>query len=243
MKIIVNEIEVSLVAKDGKVFATSLDVAKVFEKEHRRVLQDIREMSERAQHNFVQSSYINSQNREMPMYEMNRDGFSFLVMGFNGEKADNFKLDFIDGFNKIEEALRNKPQFQIPQTLSQALLLASQQAEQIEQQNKILLEQKPKVDFYEAVTGSKDTVDIGTVAKVLNIRGFGRNNLFEFLRENGVLMSNNQPKQTYCDRGYFRVIESKFTKPDGSTHINTKTVVYQKGMEYIRKLLRSEASA
>lgn len=243
MKIIVNEIEVSLVAKDGKVFATSLDVAKVFEKQHAHVLRDIRSMSVRALSNFGESSYINDQGREMPMYEMNRDGFSFLVMGFNGEKADNFKLDFIDGFNKIEEALRNKPQFQIPQTLSQALLLASQQAEQIEQQNKILLEQKPKVDFYEAVTGSKDTVDIGTVAKVLNIRGFGRNNLFEFLRENGVLMSNNQPKQTYCDRGYFRVIESKFTKPDGSTHINTKTVVYQKGMEYIRKLLRSEASA
>lgn len=243
MKIIVNEIEVSLVAKDGKVFATSLDVAKVFEKQHAHVLRDIRSMSVRALSNFGESSYINEQGREMPMYEMNRDGFSFLVMGFNGEKADNFKLDFIDGFNKIEEALRNKQQFQIPQTLSQALLLASQQAEQIEQQNKILLEQKPKVDFYEAVTGSKDTVDIGTVAKVLNIRGFGRNNLFEFLRENGVLMSNNLPKQTYCDRGYFRVIESKFNKPDGSTHINTKTVVYQKGMEYIRKLLRSEAVA
>lgn len=243
MKIIVNKIEVSLVAKDGKVFATSLDVAKVFEKQHAHVMRDIRAMSTRALSNFGESSYLNEQGREMPMYEMNRDGFSFLVMGFTGEKADNFKLDFIDGFNQIEEALRLKPQFQIPQTLSQALFLASQQAEQIEQQSKILLEQKPKVEFYEAITGSKDTVDIGTVAKVLNIRGFGRNNLFEFLRDNGVLMSNNLPKQTYCDRGYFRVIESKFNKPDGSTHINTKTVVYQKGMEYIRKILRSEASA
>lgn len=145
--------------------------------------------------------------------------------------------------NRLEELEMAKPQFQIPQTLSQALFLASQQAEQIEQQSKILLEQKPKVEFYEAITGSKDTVDIGTVAKVLNIRGFGRNNLFEFLRDNGVLMSNNLPKQTYCDRGYFRVIESKFNKPDGSTHINTKTVVYQKGMEFIRKLLREEAVA
>ena len=131
-------------------------------------------------------------------------------------------------------------QFQIPQTYSEALMLAAKQAEQIEQQEKLLIEQKPKVDFYEAVTGSKDTIDIGTVAKVLNIKGIGRNNLFEFLRDKGVLMSNNQPKQTYCDRGYFRVIESKFTKPDGSTHINTKTVVYQKGLDYIRKLLETE---
>lgn len=145
--------------------------------------------------------------------------------------------------NRLEELEMAKPQFQLPQTFSQALLLASQQAEQIEYQNKILLEQKPKVEFYEAITGSKDTIDIGTVAKVLNIKGFGRNNLFEFLRDSGVLMSNNQPKQTYCDRGYFRVIESKYCKPDGSIHINTKTVVYQKGMEFIRKLLREEVSA
>lgn len=58
----------------------------------------------------------------MPMYEMNRDGFTFLVMGFTGEKADNFKLDFIDGFNKLENELRQ--QFKIPQTFSEALLLA-----------------------------------------------------------------------------------------------------------------------
>jgi anti-repressor protein len=63
---------------------------------------------------------------------------------------------------------------------------------------------------------------------------------FEFLRDRGVLMSNNQPKQTYCDRGYFRVVESKYNKPDGSSHINLKTVVYQKGLDYIRKLLETE---
>ena len=142
--------------------------------------------------------------------------------------------------NRLEELETQKPQFQIPQTYSEALMLAAKQAEQIEQQSAIIELQKPKVDFYEAVTGSKDTIDIGTVAKVLNVKGFGRNNLFEFLRDKGVLISNNQPKQTYCDRGYFRVIESKFTKPDGSTHVNTKTVVYQKGLDYIRKLLETE---
>ena len=116
-------------------------------------------------------------------------------------------------------------------------MLAAKQAEQIEQQTKLLTEQKPKVDFYEAVTGSSDTIDIASVAKVLNIKGFGRNNLFEFLRDKNILMQNNQPFQTFVDRGYFRVIESKYNKPDGSSHINLKTVVYQKGLDYIRKLL------
>lgn len=137
--------------------------------------------------------------------------------------------------NRLEE-LENKKQFQIPQTFSEALLLASKQAEQIELQQKQLQEQKPKVEFFEAVTGSKDTIDMGSVAKVLN-KKIGRNKLFEFLRNKGILMSSNIPYQKYCDSGYFRVIETKYTKPDGSTHIGLKTLVYQKGVNYINKLL------
>ena len=98
--------------------------------------------------------------------------------------------------NRLEELETAKPQFQIPQTYSEALMLAAKQAEQIEQQTKLLIEQKPKVEFYEAVTGSNDTIDIASVAKVLNIKGFGRNNLFEFLRNKNILMQNNQPFQT-----------------------------------------------
>ena len=139
--------------------------------------------------------------------------------------------------NRLEELESQKPQFQIPQTYSEALMLAAKQAEQIEQQTALIEAQKPKVEFYEAVTGSSDTIDIASVAKVLNIKGFGRNNLFEFLRDKNILMQNNQPFQTFVDRGYFRVIESKYNKPDGSSHINLKTVVYQKGLDYIRKLL------
>ena len=116
-------------------------------------------------------------------------------------------------------------------------MLAAKQAEQIEQQNALIEQQKPKVEFYEAVTGSSDTIDIGQAAKVLNIKGIGRNNLFEFLREQEIINSSNIPFQKYVDRGYFRLIETKYTKPDGSTHINLKTVVYQKGLDYIRKLL------
>lgn len=93
------------------------------------------------------------------------------------------------------------------------------------QQNQ-LLEQKPKVEFYDDVTGSNDTIDMGEVAKVLNIKNVGRNKLFEILRNKNILQQNNQPYQKFIDIGYFRVIESKYSLPNGDIKINLKTVVF-----------------
>lgn len=100
----------------------------------------------------------------------------------------------------------------------------------------IIAEQAPKVEFYDAVTGSTDTIDIGQAAKVLNL-GYGRTTLFEKLREAKILMGNNAPMQKYVDNGWFRVVESSYNKPDGSHHVSLKTVVYQKGLDDIRKRL------
>lgn len=107
-----------------------------------------------------------------------------------------------------------------------------------EQENQ-LIEQAPKVEFFNDVAGSADTIDMKEVAKILNIKGIGRNKLFEILREKKILDGNNQPYQEYVDRGYFRIIESRFTLPTGEIKISLKTVVFQKGLDYIRKVLKS----
>lgn len=96
---------------------------------------------------------------------------------------------------------------------------------------------QPKVDFYNKVTGSPDTCDMKEVAKILNYKNVGRNKLFEILRDEKILDNHNQPYQKYVDAGYFRVIETKFEDKDGDTHINLKTVVFQKGVDYIKKTL------
>ncbi len=105
-----------------------------------------------------------------------------------------------------------------------------------ERQKQLLIEQAPKADFYDCVTGSNDTIDMAEVAKVLNC-GLGRNRLFEFLRNKNILNNQNQPYQKYVDMGYFRIIESKFTLSDGTVRINLKTVVFQKGLDFIRNLV------
>lgn len=97
---------------------------------------------------------------------------------------------------------------------------------------------QPKVDFYDQVAGSKDAISIGEVAKVLAIHGIGQNNLFRILREKRILNHENVPMQEYVDRGYFRVLEEKFTHR-GEVRIYLKTLVYQRGMDYIRKVVTS----
>lgn len=113
--------------------------------------------------------------------------------------------------------------------------LAWAQEEKVRQTQALQLEQsKPKVDFYDSVADSKDALSMAEVAKVLG--GIGRNKLFKFLRDHKVLQANNLPYQRYVDSGYFRVLEQKFGEP---AHITTKTLVYQRGVEYIGKLMKA----
>lgn len=224
--------------ESNQVLTNSLLVAEKFGKDHKRVLQDIRDLkcsNQFRQHNFVLSSYCSDQNRELPMYVMNKDGFTLLVMGYTGETAMKFKEDYIEAFNKMEETIKNGG-FNVPKSFREALLLAAEQQAQIEQQQMRIEEMKPKEEFFDQVTDSKDACDMATVAKVLNM-GVGRNKLFEILRDKKVLQERNAPYQSYIDRGWFRVIESKYTKPNGDMCINYKTIVYQKGIDGIRKLL------
>lgn len=141
----------------------------------------------------------------------------------------------ISYIEKLEAALKSR--FEVPTTFAEALRLAAYQAEQIENQQKLIEGQAPKAEFYDEVVDSKDALPMAEVAKTLNV-GLGRNKLFAFLRDKGVLLKNNTPYQKYVDMGWFRCIETKFNKPNGDTCINIKTVVLQKGLDGIRKMLK-----
>ena len=226
------------IVSNGQVVVNSRRVSEDFGKQHKDVLESIRDIlaAENSATKFFNESTFDNRGKKYPEYLMNRDGFSLLVMGFTGKEALQWKLKYIQAFNEMESQLSPK----LPQNFAEALRLAADQAEQIETQKKQLAEAKPKVEFFDAVAGSNDAIEIGSVAKVLGIKGMGRNNLFSFLRDKKILMNNNQPYQTYVDRGYFRVLEQKFEKPNGETCINIKTLVYQSGVEFIRRQLQQD---
>ena len=96
-----------------EVMVDSRFVATVFEKGHKDVLKAIRNILDNSGfsqefrlRNFAPSSYKNEQNKKQPCYVMTRDGFTALVMGFTGKKADQFKECYIKRFNEMEEQIQ-----------------------------------------------------------------------------------------------------------------------------------------
>ena len=123
-----------------KALTNSLLVAKKFNKKHNHVLDAIRKILTTTENSavlemFVSSQYVNEQNKEQPMYVMNRDGFTLLAMGFTGSKAMQFKLDFISAFNKMEQVIkRPKPlsELEILVKSAQTLLEQSKRLDNVE---------------------------------------------------------------------------------------------------------------
>lgn len=106
-------VEIRNVNKEEVTVVTSLDIAETFGKLHKDVLESIRGIREElstAEFSalFYESDYKASNGKTNPMYLMNRDGFTLLVMGYTGEKAMKFKLAYIKQFNAMEKALLGK---------------------------------------------------------------------------------------------------------------------------------------
>jgi phage antirepressor YoqD-like protein len=102
---------------------------------------------------------------------------------------------------------------------------------------------RPKVEFFDQVADCKDALQMRDVAAALNIPDLGLNKIFEQLRKKGILDDRNIPYREFQDRGYFRVIEQKWTDNKGETHISLKPLVYQRGIEFIRKVLKRGGAA
>lgn len=119
---------------NNQALTNSLLVAETFGKEHRNVMQSIRSLIGTAENSavlemFEEMTYKNEQNKEQPMFLMNRDGFSLLVMGFTGKKAMQFKLEYIKAFNQMEATIKAtlKPKSQAEMLLEQCKLMVEQE--------------------------------------------------------------------------------------------------------------------
>ena len=216
-------------------------------KKIRKEVNTMESLGLKAEGNFSVSKYKDRSGKTNPTYEMNRDG----ILQMAASESIYVRAKIIEYINALENKLKEQDQKKDLLLAiydgGQNAILASKQLTELEVKeattpllNKIE-EDKPLVEFAEQVSLSSDAIDIGTFSKLIkdeNIK-LGRNQLFEWLRDNKYLMKNNIPYQQYIDNGYFKVIEQIYKTPYGNK-INVKTLITPIGqiklIEKLRKL-------
>lgn len=157
---------------EGQVCTSSRLIADRFGKEHRDVLKAVRNLEcseEFSRRNFAQSDYMDSRGKAQPEYSITHDGFSFLVMGFTGKEAAQFKEQFIDAFNEMEKRL-------VPSDDEMTLMVLRRLQQSVErtkfqliEANKTIVEQAPIVKFANDVLDSEGLIPLTVIAKDLGI--------------------------------------------------------------------------
>lgn len=158
-----------------KDMMTSLEIAEVTGKQHQHVMRDIRALLNQGidASNFGLTSYTDKSNRQSPCYELTKKGCLILASGYDALLREKI----INRWEELEIKERTGG-FNVPQTFSQALMLAAKQQEQIEQQKAALIQQgneiiklsneivsmKPKAEYYDKIMSSTDCIDITQIA-------------------------------------------------------------------------------
>lgn len=240
--------DIILSTQNGEPVVSSRQIAESFGKEHKHVLDAVKNLvaeNSAAKSMFHLSSFEN-RGKKYPMYLMNRDGFSLLAMGFTGKEAVQWKLKYIAAFNEMEKQLAQRPPLSRSELMAQALIAAH---DELEHKNAQIAELTPKGIFADAVSASKSSILIGELAKILRQNGveMGQNRLFEWLRRNGYLISRagsdrNMPTQRAVEMGLFEIKESTVVHSDGHTTINKTPKVTGKGQVYFVNLFLKRAT-
>ena len=218
----------------NQIVVSSIDIARDFTKEHKVVLRSIENLVAQncaAKSMFFETSYEN-RGKQYPMYLMNRDGFSLLVMGFTGKDALEWKVKYIQAFNEMEQKL-NSPEF----IVKKAMTYLQDRCNRLEMEAK---ENIPKVTFANAVEVSEDSILVRELAKMAKQNGveIGQNRLWNLLREKGYIVKNGtEPTQKSMNLGLFEILIRTVQRGSNSKETRTTKVTGKGQIYFINKLL------
>lgn len=220
-----------VIMKEKQVVTTSLDIAENFEKQHKDVLEAINNKIQSAQNSahyknmFAEGVYQDSRNRNQKMYFMNRDGFTFIAMGFTGSKADEFKLKYIQAFNEMEDHIKQELD---TSNLSPELQMFNAIFKKAAQQELAHKQLESKVDNISEIVAlntddwRKDAQNLtNKIVRIMGGTGEAhrevRNNIFDEVdRRGGVLLSTRltNKRRRMADEGISKSRRDKLTKVD-----------------------------
>ena len=252
-----------LVNNDGSKVTNSLIIAKIFGKHHQHVLRDIRNLS--CSENFRQSNFghthqVQHQNgQSYPMCEITKDGFSFLVMGYTGARASEFKERFINEFNSREEVIVKQENLlsnddyilqQAQNILTKRVNLLEEKNKQqsielenktqhIEYQQKVLNAVAPKVYYHDEILQSKSLIATNVIAKEHGMSAISLNKL---LHQKGIIYRSNNVwvlYSKYQNESYTNTKTYSFINSKGDKETTITTYWTEKGRKFIHNLLKT----
>lgn len=208
---------------DGELVVTSRQIAEDFEKEHFNVVRDIENLikgiiknEDTPEKMFIESEYQNEQNKQWyKEYLLTKDGFSLLVMGFTGAKALQWKLKYIEAFNKMEQAIKNPvPQMQNLDLANQMMNIA-QGTYQMGQVVQGLLQSIGTIQTYVQDSIQAKDHQIDKAMSLIGLRSKNVSSLISKLKEelykrNGIVVQANDIEYLKAKNKIFK--EFKVTK-------------------------------
>lgn len=242
-------------------------VAEVFGKEHRNVVRDIKNLIEggvlknEQTPMFEETTYINEQNKQSyPMFIMNQDGFTLLAMGFNGKKAMEFKLKYIEAFNAMKRQIeQSNPS--VPQNYLEALksLVKSEEEKQQlaleneKQQETILTISKenmelgnkitdmlPKVSYYDRILQSNATMTITQIAQDYGMSAVKMNKELESMRIQHKMRGQWILFAQFLKGGYVHSRAVDIVRSDGRHDVKYNTEWTTKGRIFLYEALKAK---
>lgn len=241
-------------------------VAEVFGKNHKDVMKAIRNLTEGSAQNcavlemFSESTYLNEQNKEQPMFIMNQDGFTLLAMGFNGKKAMEFKLKYIEAFNAMKRQIeQSNPS--VPQNYLEALkslVKAEEEKQQLALENKKQQEQivtisktnmelgnkitemLPKVSYYDKILQSNATMTVTQIAHDYGMSAMRLNKELESMRIQHKVRGQWILFAQFLEGGYVHSRAVDILRSDGRHDVKYNTEWTTKGRIFLYESLKAK---
>ena len=236
-------------------FIDSREVAEMVGKQHNELLKDIRRYAEQLGEGkipqsdfFTESTYVNSQNKNMPCYQVTKKGCEFIAHKLTGVKGTEFTAKYINRFHEMEDAIKaHIPTGNelIALAVVEAQKLLAQKEEEIkqledsvQQMDKVITELTPKADYADRILSSNDCMTVTQIAQDYGLSAVSFNRI---LSRAGIQRKVGEQWILYAEyqgKGYVQNKTYDYEKANGTTGTKLSTVWTQKGRLFLYNRLK-----
>ena len=236
-------------------FIDSREVAEMVGKQHNELLKDIRRYAEQLGEGkipqsdfFTESTYVNSQNKKMPCYQVTKKGCEFIAHKLTGVKGTEFTAKYINRFHEMEDAIKahiptGNELIALAVVEAQKLLAKKEEEikqleDSVQQMDKVITELTPKADYADRILSSNDCMTVTQIAQDYGLSAVSFNRI---LSRAGIQRKVGEQWILYAEyqgKGYVQNKTYDYEKANGTTGTKLSTVWTQKGRLFLYNRLK-----